>query len=147
MGGKEYLTGSRAFFDGMDGFEPHDTDVVVFKPKQWPFVVQCRKGDRTVFSLQGDTAAAILGHLESHPEPAMQVCMLLVPEIAERVGMTVEDLPRVQHLIDALDERHKYLAVIYGAYVKNKAFKLYKYQRAEAFKVYKQNRKDNGRGC
>lgn len=139
---KRYLTGSRAFFDGMDGFNPHDTDVVDFNPKMHHAVSQINNEEGvTVFRFKMDKAADIIDFFIQWPNPASQVCLLLVPDIAERVGMTVEDLPRLRPLIDALDERHKYIADIYEAYVKNNAFKLYKYQREKAFKTYLAARK------
>lgn len=140
---KQYLTGSRAFFDGMEGFTPHDTDIVDFNPTMHHAMSQINnEAGVTVFRFKMDKAEDIIDFFLQWPNPSSQLCCLLVHDIAKRVGMTVDDLPRLQPLIDALDKRHKYLADIYDAYVKKGSFKLYKYQREKAFKTYLAARKE-----
>jgi hypothetical protein len=38
--------------------------------------------------------------------------------------LTIADLKQLQPLIDALDQKHQYEAIIYNSYLKNKAFVL-----------------------
>lgn len=138
---KEFLTGSRAFFDGMDGFEPHDTDILVLTGRgfgaQW---AQSSIGETTRFIHHhtGDTDAFIAS-VEALNQPNA-VCMLLDPQIAEHVGFTAEMLERIRPMAERCEGRHLYLRKIYEYYVRNGSLTLNAQQRAYAFKVYKESR-------
>ena len=66
----------------------------------------------------------------------MSVGKWLVPEFCEEVGFGVDDLPKLQPLIDCLDERHMYEKIIYEAYLENKSFTLTDEQRKKAYELY-----------
>ena len=70
----------------------------------------------------------------------MVVGKFLIPEFNKQINFTIEDLPRLQPLIDKLDEKHKYEEIIYNAYIENKSFTLTEEQRDAAYRRYKEAR-------
>ena len=70
----------------------------------------------------------------------MVVGKFLIPEFNKQISFTIEDLPRLQPLIDKLDEKHKYEEIIYNAYIENKSFTLTEEQRDAAYRCYKEAR-------
>ena len=70
----------------------------------------------------------------------MVVGKFLIPEFNKQISFTIEDLPRLQPLIDKLDEKHKYEEIIYNAYIENKSFTLTEEQRDAAYRRYKEAR-------
>ena len=64
----------------------------------------------------------------------------LVPEFAEYLGMTIEDLQQLSHLIEYLDEKHLYEKIIYDSYISNNDFYLTDTQRYTAYLEYKKER-------
>lgn len=73
-------------------------------------------------------------------ELAMVVGKFLIPEFNKKIGFTFEDLPKLQPLIDKLDDKHLYEKVIYEAYLENKDFILTSEQRDNAYNLYKESR-------
>lgn len=139
---KVYFTGSRAFFDGMEGFEPHDTDLLAFNPSLACPGMRSDSGEKsTLFQWKSDDKEELISFMLKWPEPAHRVCLFLVPDIAQRIGLSIEDLPRLKPLVDRLDAKHRYLADIYEAYIENKEFILTESQKTKAFKTYKDERK------
>lgn len=135
---KKILTGSRAFFTGLEGFEPKDTDYVrlLDKGNGFDYVRQIRTGSECIFEWVRRPKAELIAYALEHG-PAMQVVKFLTPEFAEEIGLTVKDISKLRPLIDRLDPKHTYVRTIYEAYIANKAFTLTDEQRAEAFEVYK----------
>ena len=86
------------------------------------------------------TAEVFVDYVLAHPKPAMQVVLFLVPEIAEYIGLRIDQLPKLQPLIDALDPRHVYAAIIYRSYLQNGSFILTDAQLHEAYKNYQEAR-------
>jgi hypothetical protein len=70
----------------------------------------------------------------------MVVGKFLIPEFNKQINFTIEDLPKLQPLIDKLDEKHKYEEIIYNAYIENKSFTLTEEQRDAAYRRYKEAR-------
>lgn len=71
----------------------------------------------------------------------------LVPEVADVLGATIDDILPLETLLPKLDDKHQYEAVIFNAIKTNGSFTLTEEQRKEAFKVYKSARKsDNDSG-
>ena len=66
----------------------------------------------------------------------MAVGKFLIPEFCREIGFTIEDLPKVRPLIDALDPRHRYEEIIYDSYMENGSFTLTEEQRMRAYKAY-----------
>lgn len=54
----------------------------------------------------------------------MQLGKFLVPTFIEAIGFTIDDLKKLQPLLDNLDDKHKYEKVIYNTYIQNNDFTL-----------------------
>ncbi len=70
----------------------------------------------------------------------MKVGKFLIPEFAEYLGMTIEDLKALDPIFEVLDEKHSYEKTIYNAYLENNNFQLTPEQRDTAYKEYKRAR-------
>ena len=70
----------------------------------------------------------------------MVVGKFLVPAVARDLGLTTEDLRRLEDVMPLLDDRHKYEEVIFRAYLENNDFVLTDEQRQEAYRTYNKYR-------
>lgn len=136
----EFLTGSKAFFSDYKDFQPHDTDVVKFNPNQNHAITYIEKIGHTTFVWKYNKAQDIIDYLLNKYKFPNACNMLLIPDIIKEVGMTFDKLPQLKPLIDKLDDRHKYIEVIYNAYLENGKFELTKEQLDSAYEEYKRER-------
>ena len=60
----------------------------------------------------------------------------LVPAFAKEIGLTIDELKKLQPLAAALDSKHHYQTIIFNYYLENGAFSLTDEQRAEAYDAY-----------
>ena len=140
---KRILSGSRAFFEGMPYFEPHDSDYVeLYYPQEVGFTHKnvFKDGKDCVFQLVRHNADECVRWAINHERP-MSICHYMVPEICEELGITIEHIAMLQPLRDDLDYRHKYLGIIFDAYMENGAITLTNDQRYKAYIEYKNERK------
>lgn len=137
---KEFLTGSRAFFSDYEDFRPHDTDIIKFNPEQGYNIVQISRLGQCTFVWKHNKAQDIIDYLLDGYGFTSACIMLFVPDIIKEVGMTFDKLPQLKPLIDKLDDRHKYIEVIYNAYLENGKFELTKEQLDSAYEEYKRER-------
>lgn len=132
---KKFIVGSRAFFKDLDT----DFDYLIIKEK-YPFIQRTRVYANTCeFIMKKDSKENIINHI-LHCDLPRKVGMMLVPEVAEYLELTVEDLKTLQSVIEKIDDNHKYEKVIYDAYIKNNSFTLTNEQREEAYAAYKEIR-------
>ena len=68
------------------------------------------------------------------------LCVFLVPEIAEYLGVTIDDIKELQEYFHLCDAKHQYLATICDAYIKNNDFRLTAAQRMSAYNLYRTTR-------
>lgn len=71
---------------------------------------------------------------------ALLIGKFLVPEVAQAIGATVSDILPLETLLSKLDDRHRYVAVIFDAVKQNGSFELTEEQRAAAYEAYRQAR-------
>ena len=64
----------------------------------------------------------------------------LVPSVARDLGLTIDDLRRLEDTVSSLDEAHTYEKIIFHAYLENNDFILTDVQREEAFRIYNNSR-------
>ena len=64
----------------------------------------------------------------------------LVPEVNEAIGFEFSELHALNYLFDELDDKHKYLKIIYDSYIENDEYYLSDSQRELAFNEYKKYR-------
>lgn len=142
------LVGSRAFFDGMKGFQSKDRDFLVLVEKPQGFNWRREQSVRGIctFEYKLGTPAEMVAKTLEVGDPLL-IGKFLVPEVADVLGTTVEDILPLETLLPKLDDKHQYEAVIFNAIKANGAFTLTDEQRKEAFHVYQAARKsDNNLG-
>jgi hypothetical protein len=135
--------GSRAFFSGIEGFHPHDSDYVeIVEPKDVDFYYKnvFKEGKDCIFQVVRRPKEKRLEWAVKYERP-MSLCMFLVPEFCQVFGITIADLETLRPLRDRMDRRHTYLTVIYDAYIENGSMTLTDQQRQAAFEEYKKERK------
>lgn len=134
------LMGSNYFFSQYKDFKSTDIDKIDiintsdFKDKR----IIRGQGKDYIFLKRKPKEQLIQDALNS--ELAMVVGKFLIPEFNKQIGFTIEDLPKVQSLIDRLDDKHLYEKIIYDAYLENKEFILTQEQRDAAYASYKESR-------
>lgn len=139
---KRFTIGSRAFFDGMEGFHPKDNDILILQdePNGYKFIKQLHTFGHCFFYCKRMNPNDYIEYMFSRG-PAMQLGKFLVPDFVKEVGFTIEDLKSIAPLLNRLDKVHCYEKVIFNAYVVNGGFFLTDNQRMDAFKEYKKERK------
>lgn len=135
------LMGSRYFFSCYEDFVAGDIDEIsIIETNEFKQMKQItgKKGCLFVMRKHDSKEDYIDWALQS--QVGMVVGKFLVPEFCEQIGFTVEDLPRLQPLIDKLDEKHLYEKVIFDSYIENHAFELTIEQRDRAYSMYRESR-------
>lgn len=140
---KEYLMGSQYFFNELEGFQPHDKDILMFWDDipvgKYSFSIRGDKMDfRIVKRLPKDEFIKI--NLEEAEKLPMVAGKFLIPEINAEIGFTIDDLKQFETTFSNMDDRHKYEKIIYDSYIVNNAFILTEEQRENAYKEYKKYR-------
>ena len=138
---KRILVGSRAFFSGMDGFRSKDHDYLelVENPTTFKWRREQSLRETCTFRFKKEPAAQMVQRTLDSGE-ALLVGKFLVPEVAQAIGATVSDILPLETLLSKLDDRHRYVAVIFDAIRQNGSFELTDEQRAAAYEVYRQAR-------
>lgn len=141
---EKIITGSRAFFEGMEGFSPHDTDAIQIVSKHdVNFLFRRHMYDHEDGC---DTFYCVRQPKEQYLQWAARFAsgstlgQFLTPGFCQEFGITVEDLEQLRPMTERLDRRHKYLAIIYNAYITNGSMTLTDEQRQEAFAEYLKER-------
>lgn len=141
----EIQAGSRAFFSGMEGFAPHDNDVVVIENsagngylfhRSIPNIAE----QKDVYHVVKQNKERLMNWESKHSSP-MVLGRYLLPAFCDEFGITVDDLSILRPMRDNLDRRHQYLGLIYDFYLQNGSMTLTEQQRQEAFEEYKKERK------
>ena len=131
------LVGSRAFFDGIDGFHSKDRDylILVEQPQNFNWRREQNLRGMCLFEYKKDKPAAMIAKTLEVGD-ALLIGKFLVPEVAQAIGATVEDILPLESLLPKLDAKHQYEAVIFEAIKTNGTFTLTDRQRQEAFRQY-----------
>ncbi len=131
------LVGSRAFFDGVDGFHSKDRDylILVERPQNFNWRREQNLRGMCLFEYKKDTPTAMIAKTLEVGD-ALLIGKFLVPEVAQAIGATVEDILPLESLLPKLDAKHQYEAVIFEAIKTNGTFTLTDRQRQEAFRQY-----------
>ena len=139
---KQILAGSCRFFDAIEGFTPKDRDYIRLQKtgNGYNYIRQISTGRTCYFDVVVRPKEEMIAYALSGNGPAMQAGKFLVPEFADYIGLTIEDLRRLQPLVDSLDGRHAYEKIIYDAYLTNGSFTLTDDQLAQAYESYRKAR-------
>lgn len=135
-----YLVGSKYFFNSYPDFVPHDTDYIdLLDTNEFKFKRVIRGMGNDIIQLKLKPKDEIIAQALNE-KLALVVGKFLVPEFNAGIGFTIEDLPKLQPLIDRLDKKHLYEKIIYEAYLENNSFTLTDAQRDAAYAEYKKYR-------
>lgn len=135
------LMGSRYFFSCYDDFVSKDIDeIAIIDTNEFKQMKQITGRDRCLFLLKRHDSKEDYIDWALRSNTGMVIGKFLVPEFCEQIGFTIEDLPRLQPLIDKLDEKHLYEKVIFDSYIENQAFELTIEQRDRAYSMYRESR-------
>lgn len=143
---KEIPCGSQVFFSDIPDYTNTDVDVVILvNPEDVDFIFKrclhnSENGRDEIYIVMQDKDELI--HFESLHGQAMSLGHYLLPDFCSEFGITIEDLrTKLGTMRDRLDYRHKYLGIIYDAYLENNSMTLTDQQRQAAFNEYKKERK------
>lgn len=137
----QLLMGSQYFFSCYEDFIPHDLDEIQLVYSDEGFKVRHFMGqNRCLFQVNKQQNVDDYINDALKTDTGMVVGKFLVPEFNKLINFTIADLPKVQPLIDILDEKHQYEKIIYDAYLENGDFILTDEQRLQAYNSYKQSR-------
>ena len=138
----KFLIGSRVFFEGLDGFSPKDYD--------WLYIMDsfgriktgqlCMRKDGNDKILVPKLTKDEYIELALGDDFGIRAGKFFVPEFAEYIGFTINDLKKLEPHLDKLDDKHKYYKIIYDAYIENGDFILTEEQREAAYEEYKKER-------
>ena len=131
------LVGSNVFFKDIEGFKSKDIDILelVDNPTDFKYLRQFRFKDKCVFQWRNMPVDEFID-AELLMNVPMSVCKFLCPEFIKLKGLTIEQLKRLQPLIDKMDEKHMYLKTIYEFYITNNDLTLTDEQLNDAYKMY-----------
>ena len=137
----KFLIGSKYFFDCYEDFNGKDIDELeLIDTAEFSQVRQITGQGRCLFQLKRHTRTQAYIDWAVKSKIGMVVGKFLVPEFCREIGFTINDLPKLQVLIDRLDDKHKYEEIIYRSYLENGAFMLTDAQRLKAYQSYKESR-------
>ena len=135
------LIGSQYFFSCYDDFSSKDIDEIeIIETNDFKYMRQLTGQGKCLFQLKKYPSKEEYIDWALKSELGMVVGKFLIPAFCRAIGFTAEDLPRLQTLVDKLDEKHKYEEVIFNSYIENGAFDLSDEQREKAYKSYKESR-------
>ena len=134
---KDFLVGSSYFFKSYPDYVIKDRDWLALvddidKPKR----VVIGEDDIFIYSINVDKEE----FLNNVSVDAIKVGKFLIPDFCEYIGFNIDDLKSLDKCFDNLDDKHKYLKVIFDAYIENNSFNLTDKQRDDAYLTYKQAR-------
>ena len=135
-----YITGSKAFFEGMKDFVPSDIAKIDFIKRNKPNLIIISEKKETIFSWRENLAKQGIKEHLLKTENYNYLGMFLVPDIATKLEVTIDDLKELQEYFHKCDYRHQYLAIICDSYIENDSFSLTSKQRLKAYNLYRTTR-------
>lgn len=135
------LVGSLYFFKDIENFAPKDVDtlLLVDNPIDFKYNYQLTGKGKCIFKWKRMSPDEFI-KISLNRKCPMELGKFLVKEFVDEIGFTIDDLKALKPLRDSLDDKHKYEAVIYDAYITNDSFSLNKEQLMSAFEIYKKYR-------
>lgn len=135
---KSINVGSQVFFSNFKDYTSKDIDIlhIIDYPIFGKSIQVMRKDAKDEFLMYNFGKNKLI-ELINDP---LQVGKFLVPEFAEYIDLNIEDLKRLDHWFDKLDDKHKYERIIYDSYIENSEFFLTDEQLNKAYEIYKKYR-------
>ena len=109
----EYIVGSNAFFAGMEGFSPKDNDRLILVDDAsecgLPIIThsEMRLKGNCYFFYKRLPKDEMINNCIKSKDPIV-VGKFLVPSVARDLGLTIDDLRRLEDTVSSLDEAHTY---------------------------------------
>ena len=142
---KTFVIGSSAFFSNIPGFKTKDTDelCLLSYPIFGNQVMNIRKDGKDSFFLYNFGKDKLIQQCINANVP-MAAGKFLVPEFANYINLTINDLKKLEHIFNNIDESHVYEKLIYKYYIENNDFKLTDEQLNKVYQIYikTKNRED-----
>jgi hypothetical protein len=133
--------GSQYFFSCYDDFKSKDTDEIqIIETDEFKQIRQISGQGKCLFQLKKHNTKDEYIEWALKSNIGMVLGKFLIPEFCAEIGFTVEDLHTLRPLVEKLDDKHMYEAIIYDSYLQNGAFLLTTEQRDAAYKSYKESR-------
>lgn len=138
---KQILVGSRAFFGNYPDIHSKDVDylLLVDKGNGFSYVRQVSMPNKCVFEFVRKPKQEMINYALSHGAP-MQVGKFLVKEVAEGLGLTIDDLMQLEPLVIKLDAKHEYERIIYDHIISTGSWDISADVLDAAYKAYKASR-------
>lgn len=137
----KHLMGSQYFFSCYDDFKSKDIDEIqIIETDEFKQMRQISGQGKCLFQLKKHNSKDEYIEWALKSSIGMVLGKFLVPEFCAEIGFTVEDLRQLAPLVEKLDDKHKYEAIIYDSYLQNGEFSLTSAQRDSAYKSYKESR-------
>ena len=135
------LIGSQYFFSCYDDFKGKDIDEIqIIETDEFSQVRQITGQGRCLFQMKKHESKEDYIEWALKSNIGMVIGKFLVPEFCSLIGFAVDDLSRLEPLLDRLDDKHKYEKIIYNSYIENGSFTLTDEQRDGAYNLYKESR-------
>lgn len=136
-----FLMGSQYFFSCYDDFSSKDIDEIeIIETNEFKYVRQITGQNKCLFQLRKQNSKEDYINFALDSNLGMVVGKFLIPEFCREIGLTIDDLIKLQPLVEKLDNKHRYEEIIFNSYIKNRSFILTDKQRDEAYKSYKESR-------
>lgn len=135
------VVGSKCFFEGIEGFIPHDDDYLelVDNPEDFKYK-KIYHGKFCLFKWKRMNADEYIDYMLNISTLPMEVGKFLVPEFVNNIGFTIEHLKKLEPVINNIDEKHNYEKIIFDSYIENNDFVLTEEQKLKAYNEYKKYR-------
>jgi hypothetical protein len=135
------LMGSTYFFSCYPDFKSKDIDEIeIIETNEFKQMRQITGCGKCLFQLKKHETVQEYIDWALECQLGMVVGKFLVPEFNAAIGLSMADLKQLSPLIERLDDKHQYEAIIYNAYIENNSFTLTDEQRLEAYMEYKNSR-------
>ena len=127
---KDYITKDKDILVIMDEWKLKKTNVLNLKDKN---------GNDVFFFKNMTKEEFIKDTLESNVP--MRCGKFLIKEFSEYIGLTIQDLKKLESMFNNMDDKHQYEKQIYDYFILNNKFELTEEQLNYCYDVYKKERK------
>lgn len=140
---KEFVIGSRLFFSGIEDFETNFGDAAIFfdskEDKENERIDMMPHMNYYVYIKydKSEFIEKLYNKIKQDNSKAVGIGIILSKDICEYLGIGIEDIKKFKKLLNFLDNKHKYLQIIFNAYLDNKNMELSDEQLNQAYNMYK----------
>ena len=132
-----YKVGSWAFYEQFDDYKIHDYDYVIFEHNLYKHVyIKDTKEDLHIMPSDNKLELIKIFKLFNGKYQAL-ICILLFPEIIQKLNVTIDDLKEIKQQMELLKNDRPYLYAIYEFYLENNEMKLTDEQLKISYQLYK----------